>query len=126
MIARLAGQSWVHMLGAFLMMGGWAFWANNAHPMPKPLIAAAIQGMLSAGITFGLKRTMEALAARLGGIAALLLPPAVAFAVSLAGLSAIHWASGTPEVWATIALPMTVATLYATVYNALLWRRRTR
>ncbi|MEM7507483.1 MAG: hypothetical protein AAF415_12135 [Pseudomonadota bacterium] len=124
MIAQLAGKSWVHMLGAFLMMGGWAFWANSAHTMPKPLIAAAIQGTLSAGITFGLKRTVEALAAQLEGLAALVVPPLVAFAISLIGLSTIHWLGGTPEIWATIALPMTVATLYATVYNWIQWRWR--
>jgi hypothetical protein len=29
-------------------MGGWAVFANLGHPMPKPLIAGAVQGVLSA------------------------------------------------------------------------------
>lgn len=34
----------------------------------------------------------------------------------------IAWPSGAPELRRTIAAPFSVATLYAIVYNALMWR----
>ena len=46
-------------------MGGWAFYANSGHPMPKPLLAGLVQGALSGAITYALKRTLDALRASL-------------------------------------------------------------
>lgn len=122
-VARAARHSATHMAVAFLAMGGWAVFANRAHPLPQALAAGAVQGTLSACITFGLKRTVEALAARLPGLGALVLPPLTAAGVSAALLGAIHTAAGTPEVLATVALPWTVATSYAALYSWTLWRR---
>lgn len=123
-VARLARSGGVHILFAFLAMGGWAVFANSAHAMPQPLIAGLVQGTLSACITLFLKRTVEHLAVRFRGIAALWLPPLVAASVSAGILSAIHALAGTPQILATIALPLSVATGYATVYNYSLWSDR--
>ncbi len=120
----LARSSVVHLAVAFLAMGGWAVFANRAHPMPAPLLAGLVQGALSALITFGLKRSVEALSRRLPGLAGLILPPIVAFAVSATQLALIHGASGTPEPGATIAVPLTVSTVYAALYSYGLWRGR--
>lgn len=125
-LARLARSSPIHMLGAFLLMGGWAVFANSGHPMPVPLVAGLVQGGLSACITLVLKRAIEALAARFDGLAALVSPPAIALLVSASLLSAIHRLAGTPEILATIALPLTVATSYAAVYNLSLWHSARR
>lgn len=111
------------MAVAFLLMGGWAAYANSAHPMPRPLIAGLVQGCLSALITLGLKRMLEALARRLTGAAALILPVLAAAVLSAALLSAVHTLAGTPEVLRTIAVPVTVTTLYAASYTLALWRR---
>lgn len=118
----LARQSWTHIAVAFLAMGGWAVFANRAHPMPQPLAAGVVQGVLSGAITFVLKRMVEAVAARFSGAAALVLPPLIAVALSLAILTAIHTLAGTPEIAATIALPVSVTALYSTLYAAALWR----
>jgi hypothetical protein len=107
---------------AFIGMGGWAAFANHGHAMPAPLLAGLVQGGLSASITLFLKRLVEALAARFSGIAALLAPPAIACVVSASLLTLIHTLAGTPEVLATIIVPLTVATSYAAVYNYSLWR----
>ena len=122
LFARLARSSAVHVLFAFLAMGGWAVLANRAHAMPAPLFAGVIQGGLSAAITLFLKRVIEALALHLHGVAALLAPPVITCLVSASLLTLIHTLSGTPEVLATIALPMTVATSYAALYNVSLWK----
>jgi len=122
--ARLMRSSVVHVAFAFIAMGSWAAFANRAHPMPAPLQAGLIQGALSAVITLFLKRGIEALSRRLAGVAALVVPPVIAGLASASLLSAIHTASGTPEVVRTIAVPLTVATSYAALYNVSLWRGR--
>jgi fructose-specific phosphotransferase system IIC component len=121
-IVRLARSSVVHVLSAFVAMGGWAVFANRAHPMPAPLVAGMIQGGLSACITLFLKRLIETLSLRFDGITALLVPPVITCLVSASLLTLIHALSGTPEVLATIALPLTVATSYAALYNFSLWK----
>lgn len=123
-IAKLMRSSIVHVGFAFLAMGSWAVFANRTHPMPAPLLAGLIQGTLSALITLLLKRGIEYLASRFSGLAALLAPPAIAGLVSASALTAIHTISGTPEVARTIAVPLTVATSYAALYNFSLWRSR--
>jgi len=107
------GSTPLHMAAAFLAMGGWAALANRAHGAPAALTAGAVQGTLSALITLGLKRLVEALAGALPGPAGLIVPPLAAWAVSAGLLAAIHAAAGTPEILATIALPNLVATGYA-------------
>ena len=121
LFTRLARSSVVHVLVAFLGMGGWAVFANHAHAMPAPLLAGLVQGGLSGAISLFLKRLVEALAARFSGIAALLAPPGIACIVSASLLTLIHTLAGTPEILATIIVPLTVATSYAATYNYSLW-----
>jgi len=123
-VARLMRSSIVHVAFAFLAMGSWAAFANRAHPMPAPLYAGLIQGAVSASITLVLKRCIEYLASRFTGLAALLAPPAIAGLVSASLLTLIHTIGGTPEIARTIAVPLTVATSYAALYNLSLWRIR--
>ncbi|MEM7746113.1 MAG: hypothetical protein AAF409_20655 [Pseudomonadota bacterium] len=123
-VARLAQSSAMHMAGAFVLMGTWAVFANRDHPMPAPVIAGIVQGMLSALITLGLKTVIETIARRLEGWRARLLPPLVAGMVSFGLLSAIHWAAGTPEIIRTVLLPLAVSTSYAAGYAQALWRLR--
>lgn len=121
---HLTRSSVVHVAFAFLAMGSWAAFANRAHPMPAPLLAGLIQGALSAVITLLLKRGIEELAKRFAGLAALLAPPLIAGLVSASLLTVIHTIGGTPEIGRTIAVPLSVATSYAALYNLSLWRSR--
>lgn len=105
-------------------MGGWAVFANRAHAFPAPLVAGVVQGALSAAITFVLKRMIEGLAVRLPGVAALVLPPLAAVVLSIALLTAMHGLAGTPEILATIMVPVSVTALYSSLYSAALWRSR--
>ncbi len=107
----------VHMAGGFVLMGGWAVFANAGHPMPTPVIAGLVQGALSAGITLVLKSVIERLQPHISGTPGLILPPLACAAVSVTVLSLVHRAVGTPEIAATLALPVTVATSYAALYN---------
>lgn len=106
-----------HMAGGFLLMGGWAMFANRDHPMPAPVVAGFTQGAVTALITLGLKRVVESLALRLRGWLGMILPPILACAFSVTLLFTLHSAARTPEVWATLALPSCVATLYAALYT---------
>ena len=124
MIARLARSSVVHVALAIVAMGGWAIFANRAHAMPQPLIAGAVQGALSGAITLVLKRMVEMLVSSFSGVAALALPPAIAVLLSLGTLTALHALAGTPEILATIALPLSVTAIYSAIYTAALWRGR--
>lgn len=122
--ARLMRSSLVHVAFAFLAMGSWAAFANRAHPMPAPLHAGLLQGAISASITLMLKRCIEYLASRFSGVPALLAPPLIAGLVSATLLTILHTIGGTPEIARTIAVPLTVATSYAALYNYSLWRTR--
>ena len=123
-LTRLMRSSIVHVGFAFLAMGGWAAFANRAHPMPAPLYAGLLQGTISATITLVLKRAIEYLASRFSGLTALLAPPVIAGLVSASLLTLLHTIGGTPEIAKTIAVPLTVATSYAALYNYSLWRIR--
>lgn len=123
-IRKVAASGITHVAFAFFVMGGWAVVANLGHPMPKPLIAGAVQGVLSATFTLIMKRGIEYLTAALSGLQALLIPPALAASISATCLSLIHWTAGTPEILATIALPLTVATTYAATYTFTQWKTR--
>ena len=123
-LARLMRSSIVHVGFAFLAMGSWAAFANRAHPMPAPLYAGLLQGAISATITLVLKRAIEYLASRFSGLAALLAQPVIAGLVSATLLTILHTLGGTPEIAKSIAVPLTVATSYAALYNYSLWRIR--
>lgn len=123
-IAKLARASWVHVAFAFLAMGGWAVFANRAHPGGEALTAGLVQGTISALITLVLKRFLEVLSARLSGPAAYLAPPTLSCAAILVLLVGVHTLAGTPEVWATIAVPFAVSSIYAWVYTAVVVRGR--
>ncbi len=107
-------------------MGGWAFYANSGHPMPKPLLAGLVQGALSGAITYALKRTLDALRASLRRQLGWWLPPVIALASSLCLLNGAHWLASTPEILRTISVPYSVASLYAITYNFLMWRNDRR
>jgi len=112
----------VHGVGGFLLMGGWAVFANRAHPMPAPLIAGVAQGLLTATITLFLKRLTEGIFQRTTGPMKIVLPPLAAFLTSLVLLTAIHTLAGTPALGATISVPLTVSTLYSFFYTIALSR----
>lgn len=114
----LARSTAAHVAFAFLAMGGWAVFANRAHAPAAAATAGATQGAVSAIITLILKQSLEAMFARLSGLAAVVLPPLATCVVVLFVLFSVHRLAGTPEVWATIAVPYAVSSTYAWVYTA--------
>lgn len=117
-------SSALHMAAAFLGMGAWAVFANRGHPLPQALLAGLVQGTMSAVITLCLKRMIETLSQRLPGAAPLIVPPLLAVTGSVGLLSLIHILAGTPEVAATIAVPVSVTAVYSSAYCFALWRAR--
>lgn len=123
-IRSLSRSSIVHVSFAFLLMGGWALYANRDHSNLRMLTAGLVQGTLSGCLTLFLKSAIEALSARFSGIAALWAPPLIACIGSAGILVTVHAISGTPEIAATIAVPLVVSTSYAALYNYSISRRR--
>lgn len=98
-------------------MGAWAMIANRAHGWTSILSSGLVQGVLSATITLLMKHLIEALVRRLAGWAARVVPPCACFVLSIALLSTIHAIVGTPEIIATMIVPVTVATVYGAIYT---------
>lgn len=113
-----------HVGFGFLAMGGWAMFANRAHPLEAMLLAGLVQGTISGLLTLGLKKFLEWLNVRMKGAAALIVPPAITATTILAILFTAHTLAGTPALWATIAVPWMISTSYAILYNLRLSRER--
>lgn len=121
---RLLKSSLVHVAFGFLLMGGWALFANRSHGLAAAWLPALAQGVLSGALTGALKKTLETLDGRFAGPLAFVIPPTVTAGSILALLVLVHRLIGTPELVATIAFPWSVSTLYAFLYNAGLVRAR--
>jgi hypothetical protein len=130
----LATSTIAHVGFGFLAMGAWAVFANRDHALPEMLLAGLVQGTISGLLTLVLKKGLERMSAmffRAPGsdegqgraIAALIVPPLITATAILAILVTAHTLAGTPEIFATIAVPFTVSTSYAIIYNLGLWRR---
>ncbi len=119
---QMASNTLVHVAFGFLAMGAWAVFANRAHPLPQALLAGLVQGTISGLLTLVLKKFLEWFNARLKGVPALVLPPLVTASAIATILTTAHTLAGTPEILATIAVPFTVSTTYAILYNLRLWR----
>ena len=117
-------SSALHVAFGFIVMGGWALWANRAHGLEAAWLPALAQGTVSGALTAVIKRVIERMDGRLSGALAYAVPPLVTASSILATLFAIHSLIGTPEIAATIAFPWTVSTAYAVIYNAGLVRAR--
>ncbi len=119
-----ATSTLAHVAFGFLAMGGWAVFANRDHALGQALLSGLVQGTISGLLTLGLKKFLEWFNERLSGLNAAMLPPTVTATAILAILVTAHTLARTPEIATTIAVPFTVSTSYAILYNWGLWRRR--
>ena len=130
---QMASNTFVHVAFGFIAMGAWAVFANRAHPLPQALLSGLVQGTISGTLTLFLKKGLERMSAMFFKarqsdegqgryIAALFVPPLVTATAIGAILFTAHTLAGTPEILATIAVPFTVSTTYAILYNLRLWR----
>ena len=117
-------SSAAHMAFGFLLMGGWALFANRAHGLEGSWLPALAQGVVSALLTGVIKKVIEWMDGRIAGPLAYVVPPLVTASSILATLWTMHTLIGTPEVAATIAFPWSISTLYAIIYNAGIVRAR--
>ncbi|MFK7939137.1 MAG: hypothetical protein AB8B82_07150 [Roseovarius sp.] len=119
----LLERAWVHVTFAFVVMGAWALYANWGYAMPKPVTAALLQGAMSGMITFGMKQVLDMLRRAVSRKQGVWLPPVLTLMLSLSVLVSVHLMFGTPEVVKTIAVPFSVASTYAVIYNFAMWRK---
>lgn len=95
-------------------MGGWAFFANRMHPMPAPLIAAVVQGVISASIATMQKWAIDRIFARTPNFALCVL---AGVTISLVTITTGHWLAGTPEILTTITVPWLIGVFYVSSYT---------
>jgi hypothetical protein len=115
-------------LGAVLLYGALAAWANRAHGDGAMLRAAAVQGLSCGVTTLGLSTLIDrGIAAwvqrgrTLRGSAAITAGAAVALGTGLHAVVNL-WA-GTPELLATLAWPVAALAVYCPLYAAAAVRR---
>ena len=120
---RFAEQTWLHVAGAFVLMGGWATFVNSNHPIPTPLLAGLVQGVLSGIITFVLKNLLDGLRKRMNDGYGVWVPPFIASLMSFCLLLTMHRIADTPDVLKTISVPFAVASTYAVSYNFKMWKK---
>lgn len=128
-----AGSTIFHVAFGFVLMGGWAMFANRDHTLPDMLRAGLVQGAISGTLTLFLKKGLERMSAMFfkarqsdegqgRDIAALFVPPIVTASGIFIVLLTAHTLAGTPEIAATISFPFAVSTTYAILYNLRLWK----
>jgi len=128
-----AGSTVFHVAFGFVLMGAWAVFANRAHPLPQALLAGLVQGTISGTLTLFLKKGLERMSAMFfrarqsdegqgRNMAALFVPPLITATLIFIILFTAHTLAGTPELALTIAVPFTVSTTYAILYNLRLWK----
>lgn len=127
-VARVPPRLFWLTLGATLLYGAIAAFANRAHGEGSMLRSALVQGLSCGATTFGLSVLLDRGIAwlarrrwphrRIGAFAA---PVAVALG---AGLHvAANLRAGTPELLATVALPVVALAVYCPLYAANVLKR---
>lgn len=110
-------------LGAMLLYGGWAYFANRAHGQGAALRAAGTQGFISLTLTFVVTALMEGLH-RLGSRRStrFLLPAGGAILFGAIYSTFMHRFMGTPEMTRTILPIVLIGATYTLSYSANLVR----
>lgn len=125
-LRTLAASTPVHVAFGFAAMGGWAVWVNAGHGTGAALLAGLVQGSISGALTFGLKGCVDWMRPRMRGPLAYVLPALIALMGSATLLILAHGVTGTPRIWATIAVPLIVSSSYILIYNILRQRAAER
>lgn len=110
-------------VGAFVLYGGWAVFANWEHGTEAALLAGVTQGALSLASTIVLTTAMEWVFARLSaGVHRFLATGLGPMTVSLLIMALGHVLAGTPEILATMLPSITVGYAFTLLYAATLTR----
>jgi hypothetical protein len=114
---RVSARGLALAVAAGCMYGAWAFWANVGHGTAAGWRAAGTQFAVSFVVTLTITTLMEQVHARLssrlarvGGALAASVGATVTFTLAL------HWASGTPEIVATVVPVLMLGSLYCIAY----------
>lgn len=118
-IQRFITSTPLHVAFAFLAMGGWAVYANSGFGLRAMLLAGLVQGLISGALTLGLKRSVDWMRPRMARGPGYWVPPLLAICGSALFLVSAHWLAGTPQIAATVAVPLGVSFSYIFAYNVL-------
>ncbi|MFT7518564.1 MAG: hypothetical protein ACI9MC_000696 [Kiritimatiellia bacterium] len=110
-------------VGALFLYGGWALFANMGHGWTAAWVAAGTQGGISFVTTLVLTGFMEWVSRRADRLwLKFALPFTSATSVAAIATISIHMVMGTPALWATVAAPLLIGTIYSAIYAANLVR----
>ncbi len=110
---------------AFVLWALWAAYSNAEHGMATAVRAGLVQGTASFAITIYLTLSVAWLFRRCRiPHLRLVVPVLGTVAVTGSFLVLLHHLVGTPEIFATVAPPITVAALYCAYVNASLLRTK--
>jgi hypothetical protein len=110
-------------IGAGCMYGAWALWANSAHGAAAGWRAAGTQFLVSFVVTLTITAVMEQVHASLSSrLRRLVGAVAASVGVTVIFTIALHYASGTPEILATVVPVLLLGSLYCVAYVANLER----
>lgn len=116
-------RSVVIALGAALLYGGWALWANRGHGWSAASSAAGTQALASFTITLAMTSVMEALCRTTTSRAGQFVRAAGgSIALSVAYTVALHVWMGTPELLETVTPSIAIGSVYSVAYAANLVR----
>lgn len=101
---------WVSALFAFLIWGGWAYYANGEAAENQRVTSALVQGTASLLITLFMVHAVTWLYGRIEvPYVRLALPAVLTVSFTGSGLSTIHYFVGTPNIFYTVAPALSVA-----------------
>jgi hypothetical protein len=110
-------------IGAGCMYGAWALWANLGHGSAAAWRAAGTQFFVSFVVTLAITTVMEQVHASvpspLGRVAGAI---AASVGTTIVFTTAMHFATGTPEILNTVAPVLALGSLYCVAYVANLER----
>ncbi|MEE8266472.1 MAG: hypothetical protein V3R62_09005 [Acidiferrobacterales bacterium] len=120
---RLPGL--IPAVGAAILWGTWALYANYEHSLSTGAVAALTQAIAAFFLTFYISLSVAFLFDRCGKSVWKVICPVVG-TVGVQGtlLVLIHYYAKTPEILKTTALPIALATLYCSYLTYLLFRRQ--
>lgn len=100
-------------------MGGWAVFVSASHSLHAMLLAGLVQGLISGALTLGLKRSVDWMRPCMSRGPESWVPPLIAICGSALLLVSAHWLSDTPQIAATVTVPLGVSLSYLFADNIL-------
>ncbi len=119
-------RSLIMAVGAMLVQGSWAAYANWDFGVAAGVRAGIVQGTLSSVMTYVVTVTMEWVLGRMERAprhVAVAAAAALAIATMIVLQAGMHWLAGTPRILVSILPAVIVGAFYCAIYSIVVTRR---